>query len=47
MSEEYNDYPCDTCSSKDHCDGWEARSCCRLCEWLGGGNCENCEPWDI
>lgn len=31
MPEDYNDYPCDTCSSKDHCDGWEAHFCCILC----------------
>ena len=40
-----DDYPCDDCTWG--CDPWEARYCCRLCEWLGGGNCEDCDPYDI
>lgn len=47
MSEDYNDYPCNDCTLDDICDGWEARFCCTLCEWLGGGDCDDCDPWDI
>lgn len=39
--------PCETCSNKESCDGWDAAYCCILCDWLGGGDCENCDPWDI
>lgn len=51
MAGDYNgyddDYPCDNCGSKDYCDGWEARYCCTLCEWYGGGDCDDCDPMDI
>lgn len=47
MSEDYNDYPCDSCGFKDHCDEWESQFCCTLCDYYGGGNCDDCEPWDI
>ena len=42
-------YPCDTCSSRDSCDGWEAKFCCELCNYLYDGNpdCEDCDPMDI
>lgn len=30
-----------------YCDGWEAQFCCTLCEYHGGGDCENCDPMDI
>lgn len=43
-----DNYPCDTCADRDHCDGWDAQFCCTLCMW---GNdepdCENCDPMDI
>ena len=39
------DYPCDNCGMD--CDGWEAQFCCRLCEYRGGGNCDDCDPMDI
>lgn len=44
------DYPCDNCSWKDGCDGWEAQYCCILCTYnYGEGNtpCDWCDPWDI
>lgn len=49
MSEEYpdEDYPCETCASSDWCDSWEAKFCCELCNYLGGGDCDNCDPMDI
>lgn len=49
MCEEYKDedYPCDDCPSSEHCDGWEAKFCCSLCEYLGGGDCDSCDPMDI
>ena len=40
--------PCDDCKYK--CDAWEARYCCDLCQWLGGGeesDCDGCDPMDI
>lgn len=46
--EEYEtDYPCDTCGNADYCDSWEARFCCTLCEYRGGGDCDECDPMDI
>lgn len=39
--------PCETCANKESCDGWDAAYCCILCDWLGGGDCENCDPWDL
>lgn len=39
--------PCDTCSLAESCDGWEAQFCCTLCNWYGGGDCENCDPMDV
>lgn len=51
MEGDYNgydsDYPCDNCERKDWCDGWEEKFCCTLCEYTGGGDCENCDPMDI
>lgn len=41
-------YPCDSCANKDHCDGWEARFCCRLCYYYNDDpDCDSCDPWDI
>lgn len=37
--------PCDDCDR--NCDSWEASYCCELCEWLGGGDCDNCDPMNI
>ena len=47
--EEYLDdeNPCNSCPQSDYCDGWEAQFCCRLCEYLGGGDCDHCDPMDI
>lgn len=46
--EEDSDYPCDTCASKDGCDGWEARFCCKMCYYFSDEpDCENCDPMDI
>ena len=46
--EYYDDnYSCDNCPDKDSCDGWEAQFCCRLCEYLGGRDCDECDPMDI
>lgn len=39
--------PCDTCPNIDFCDGWEAMFCCTLCQSRGGGDCSNCDDWDI
>lgn len=39
--------PCDSCSHRDYCDGWEAHFCCTLCQWHGMTDCENCDPMDI
>lgn len=48
MEEEFDPSPCDGCVGWDHCDGWEAQFCCRLCYWMyGDPNCEDCDPWDI
>lgn len=41
------DYPCNDCPRAEDCDGWEARYCCELCEYMGRGDCENCDPMDI
>lgn len=42
-------YPCDNCSFRDSCDGWEAQFCCRLCQWEYGDDvdCSDCDSWDI
>ena len=40
-----DDYPCDNCPQD--CDGWEAKFCCELCQYLGGGDCDDCDPMDI
>ena len=46
--EEDDPYPCDSCSSQDSCDGWEARYCCRLCRWYNEDpDCEDCDTMDI
>lgn len=42
-----DDYPCNTCSSSDYCDGWEAMFCCTLCHYNGSEDCDNCDPMDI
>jgi len=44
-----DNYPCNDCSQSDYCDGGgEAKYCCTLCQWLGGGwDCDNCDPMDI
>ena len=45
---EEDDYPCNTCASKDSCDGWEAQFCCTLCRYYNDEpDCENCDPMDI
>ena len=45
----FNDeeFPCNDCPKADWCDGWEARYCCTLCEYYGGSDCDNCDPYDI
>lgn len=43
----YDENPCTDCGKADYCDGWEARYCCDLCNYLGGGDCDTCDPWDI
>jgi hypothetical protein len=40
-----DDYPCNECGLD--CDGWDTQFCCKLCEYNGGGDCENCDPHDI
>ena len=40
-----SDYPCDNCDMT--CDGWDAQFCCTLCQYLGGRDCDDCDPWDI
>lgn len=40
-----DDSPCESCGRD--CDGWDASFCCSLCEWLGGGDCDDCNPMDI
>ena len=49
MDDLYDDdpCPCDTCANRDHCDGWDARFCCTLCQWYGMTDCDNCDPMDI
>ena len=43
-----DDYPCDNCPRAEWCDGWEAKFCCELCQYLGGGSdCDDCDPMDI
>ena len=43
-----DNYPCDTCPSAEHCDGWEANFCCTLCMWrCDEPDCEHCDPMDI
>ena len=43
-----SDYPCDSCSDREFCDGWEARYCCTLCHWYSDEpDCDDCDPWDI
>ena len=43
-----SDYPCDTCPSADHCDGWEARFCCTLCQYRNpDADCGECDHMDI
>lgn len=39
--------PCDTCPNINSCDDWEAMFCCTLCQSKGGGDCSNCDDWDI
>lgn len=38
-------YPCDVCDCD--CDHWDAMFCCRLCEYVGGADCDECDPMDI
>ena len=45
--EGYDEDPCLTCGQSEWCDGWEARYCCTRCQYLGGGNCDECDSWDI
>lgn len=47
--DDYNGgHPCDTCSSRDLCDGWEAQFCCTLCHYYDDyPDCEHCDPMDI
>lgn len=50
MDNEYieDDYPCDSCSSSDACDSWEAQFCCTLCHYnFDEPNCDECNPMDI
>ena len=45
---EEDDYPCNTCASKDNCDGWDAQFCCTLCYYYSDEpDCESCDPMDI
>ena len=43
---EDEDYiPCDDCDF--HCDAWEARYCCTLCQWTDEHpDCDSCDPWE-
>lgn len=45
--DDFDECPCDTCNKSEWCDGWEARYCCELCQYLGGGDCDSCDPMDI
>lgn len=40
-----DDCPCVNCDYD--CDHWEARYCCTLCHYYGGGDCDDCNSWDI
>ena len=40
-----DDYPCVNCDS--NCDHWEARYCCVLCNYYGGGDCDDCDGMEI
>ena len=42
---EDDDSPCVNCINK--CDAWEAKYCCALCNYYGGGDCDDCDPWEI
>lgn len=41
--------PCNDCDKSEFCDGWEARFCCELCNWIYEGNtpCDDCDPMDL
>ena len=39
-----DDCPCNCCDYE--CDAWEARYCCDLCQWLGGGGEQDCDECD-
>jgi len=45
--ETQEDYPCDCCGMAEHCDGWDSRFCCMLCQWIEADNCNECDPNDI
>ena len=42
---EDDDSPCVNCINK--CDAWEAKYCCLLCEYLGGGRSVESDPMEI
>ena len=42
-----DDYPCYDCPRDELCCDVEAKFCCALCKYLGGSDCDNCEPMDI
>lgn len=46
--DELRKYPCDDCTDKYRCDGWEAQFCCTLCHFFDEcPDCESCDPMDI
>ena len=48
MPEYEDDYPRETCASRDSCDPLEATYCCTLCRWQNEEpDCGSCDPWDI
>lgn len=45
-----DNYPCDDCSMRDDCDGWDAQFCCELCQYLYEDDelpCDTCNKEDI
>lgn len=50
MEEDYydDDCPCDNCSDKELCDGWEAGVCAAYQMWVGDGELpDDFDPMDI
>lgn len=49
-NDDYDQYPCGDCAEAEYCDQYEARFCCKLCKYNGGGDdedCDMCDPGDI